>query len=568
MAWNPIQTQLGRASSSLMANAMEASKEPGRIAGDYLARVAGEDERAYQRGRQKVADDRATTVWDQQQLARKGGVEAGLMAGKENEALLARIAEESKMNPRGQVLASGQLLQQQALPQVQIGGVQTPIFRNTSTKEVIPGHYGDSNPEVTYANKGLNPSASESIGTDVRDYVLKDKRYSTNEVVSSARKPNALGENLIAQLQPKQDAINAQYDKMDDMIQPGEFGIRGRTFDTLAHKALDKDRERALSEGLRVKSPGTSILSVKETSLNNIDNSVPYNAQGKIFSQADGKANKEVYLKDKSGDLVNMKEYDKASHVKANSYVPAKTVTQNGIEIVQPANYGTKQDGTPITNSLHAGSSLITTPGAKGQATIPYGVNGESTLKVSKSNIVDRVYESLESTIPKDHKVDVQSAKARIMIRMAEMGIPPSDVDVDKIVATAMGDGSASDRDKAKYEIAKSKAVSTIAQYNNDRTYGLQVSKFNEDMRSNKVREGLSLAQLRQQAQQHKDTLKVARNPVQEAIDKEMAMRELDRKFPKKLNPSDALDYTIKKKKLERDDETYGKQHDWIPFND
>ena len=70
MAWNPIQTQLGRASSSLMANAMEASKEPGRIAGDYLARVAGEEklaeekkrydaEKTYRTGRDTILDARA-----------------------------------------------------------------------------------------------------------------------------------------------------------------------------------------------------------------------------------------------------------------------------------------------------------------------------------------------------------------------------------------------------------------------------------------------------------------------------------------------------------------------------
>lgn len=58
------------------------------------------------------------------------------------------------------------------------------------------------------------------------------------------------------------------------------------------------------------------------------------------------------------------------------------------------------------------------------------------------------------------------------------------------------------------------------------------------------------------------------RDYVQEAIDKELAMRALDKKFPKQLSPKEALEYNIMKTKSERDADLYKRQNDWIPFND
>lgn len=120
------------------------------------------------------------------------------------------------------------------------------------------------------------------------------------------------------------------------------------------------------------------------------------------------------------------------------------------------------------------------------------GTSGGESSRVSSStksytmpadsSIMDKAYQGVYASIPQDKKDDHQhliNTLAAVAGRggLEDGGSLASDLKLKDIVTNAMGDGSASDRDKALFQIETAKAGNILSQYNSDRQYSQEERK-------------------------------------------------------------------------------------------
>ena len=89
----PINTDFSRSIGTLMGQASDDISGLGKVATDYLTRKTAEEDKAYQRGREKIQDDRATQLWNEQQKEKENLKLAGELhanQGAVNDAILAQ----------------------------------------------------------------------------------------------------------------------------------------------------------------------------------------------------------------------------------------------------------------------------------------------------------------------------------------------------------------------------------------------------------------------------------------------------------------------------------------------
>jgi hypothetical protein len=304
-------------------------------------------------------------------------------------------------------------------------------------------------------------------------------------------------------------------------------------------RTLTPAGEAALKKG---EIPGKPVLVGLQTDLNSIDFSQAYGKNRQPFADAKGTVQKgDAFFKDtKTGQLVNEKSVTKVLSGIDMKPTQVRTVL------------GTRTDKVP-------GLSQAAVAAFKTE-----GVN-PAEVKAAGDNI-KAGYASVLSMLPKDNAGRREELRNIALALYADKGLDPNDYDIEKTINSLLPKTEVSEAQKLAMNTIIHGLDKQLDQINKDREFSWAKKVGLHNMAMDDARTKLAQLSHGLQVRKFNEEKGSARNPVQEKIDLEMAMRELDRKYPKSLTPQEAFKYNRDKIKAQQEDEDRKAANDWNPF--
>lgn len=305
-------------------------------------------------------------------------------------------------------------------------------------------------------------------------------------------------------------------------------------------RTLNDAGKAALKKG---EIPGKPELVGLQTNLDSIDFSQAYGKNRQPFADTKGNRQKgDAFFKDtKTGQLVNEKDITRA--VSGVDMKPTQVRTVLGV----------KTEKVP-------GLSKALTSAFKNE-----GIN-PAEVKAAGDNI-KAGYASILGMLPKDNAGRREELRNIALALYADKGLDPNEYDIDKTVNSLLPKTEVSEAQKLAMSTVMHGLDKQLDQINKDREFSWQKKVGLHSMAMDEARTKLAQLSHGLAVSKFKSDSKTVRNPVQEKIDLEMAMRELDKKYPKSLTPQEAFKYNRDKISAQREDDEYKRQNDWIPFN-
>lgn len=452
--WRDVDVNF-RGSGNAFSDATQAAARAGQGFSD-LARTLEEQKRyETELARQKVLDERATTLFNQQQEDRNqllkdraGRIEISQLLSQTVPHLLSKDTGYDGTVVAGAIDGTVGMMQGGTEGGAGIGKISTPRTMQVTTTGQREVALPTPNPQVDFTSK-------------VRGAGQKLPEKSTmRQVVEGILPVSGVG-----------NVMKAGYALMPDpavsklLETPGMYKIVPGS----SVRELNKAGEEALKKGMI---PGTIRNVSMKTDLNSIDFSNPVDAKRNPFSQT---SKGTAYFRDtKSGHLVSEKDVTRAL---------------------------TGVDMKPTKVETVTGTKTVKIPGLENVLMSAYKAGGNPKQIQSVGNDIKAGYQSVLDMLPKDNTARREELRNIANELYADRGLDPKDYDIDKVVNGLLPKTEVSEAQKIAMNTTINALDKQLEQLNKNREYSLAERKFLADQYFNNARLVLSQQELAFQKQ-------------------------------------------------------------------